>query len=98
MMHRPFIVHYTLTKKRLTASMNRFGRTAVRPGGRFRLLPIILFAIYGLYYYFSNQEEVAITGRSQIVDMSREQEATLGLQSYRPVSYTHLTLPTIYSV
>lgn len=65
--------------------MNRFGRTAARPGGRFRLLPVILFAIYGLYYYFSNQEEVAITGRSQIVDMSREQEATLGLQSYRQI-------------
>ncbi len=65
--------------------MNRFGRTAARPGGRFRLLPIILFAIYGLYYYFSNQQEVPVTGRSQIVDMSREQEAALGLQSYRQI-------------
>ena len=65
--------------------MKRFGRTAARRGGRFRLFPIILFALYGLYYYFSNQEEVPLTGRSQIVDMSREQEATLGLQSYRQI-------------
>ncbi len=65
--------------------MNRFGRTAARRGGRFRLLPVILFAAYGLYYYFSNQQEVAVTGRTQIVDMSREQEASLGLQSYRQI-------------
>lgn len=77
-------VHLNETSKNKN-TMNRFGRTAARRGGRFRLLPIILFAIYGLYYYFSNQQEVAITGRSQIVDMSREQEAALGLQSYQQI-------------
>ena len=58
-------------------------RTRTKRNGGFRLLPMILFALYGLYYYFSNQEEVPLTGRSQIVDMSREQEAALGLQSYQ---------------
>lgn len=61
------------------------GRTAGRRGGRLRLLPIILFAIYGIYYYFSNQSEVPLTGRQQLVDLTREQEAALGLQSYREI-------------
>lgn len=60
-------------------------RSAGRRGGRFRLLPIILFALYGLYYWFSHQEEVPLTGRKQLVDMNREQEMALGLQSYRQI-------------
>lgn len=50
-----------------------------------RLLPIVGFALYFAYYYFSNQVEVPLTGRSQLVDMSREQEAALGLQSYQDI-------------
>ena len=53
--------------------------------GRFKILPLILFAIYGIYFYFSNRETVPLTGRKQLVDMSREQEAALGLQSYRQI-------------
>ncbi len=45
----------------------------------------IAFAIYGLYYYFSNQSEVPLTGRQQLVDISRAQEASLGLQSYQQI-------------
>lgn len=63
----------------------RFTRSPARAGGRFRLLPVLLFAIYGLYYYFSNQGEVPLTGRQQLVDISREQEAALGLQSYQQI-------------
>lgn len=63
----------------------RFTRSSARAGGRFRLLPVLLFAIYGLYYYFSNQGEVPLTGRQQLVDISREQEAALGLQSYQQI-------------
>lgn len=54
-------------------------------GGGFRILPIIAFAIYGLYYYVSNRETVPVTGRKQLVELSREQEAALGLQSYRQI-------------
>ena len=59
--------------------MRRRGRRSLR------WLPIILFALYFAYYYFSNQEEVPLTGRSQLVDMTREQEAALGLQSYQQI-------------
>jgi hypothetical protein len=67
-------------------------RRAYRPGARpnrrgeaMCLLPIVLFGFYLVYYYFSNQEVVPMTGRSQLVDKSREQEATLGLQTYLQV-------------
>ena len=63
----------------------RYGRKGYRRGGSLRLLPIILFGLYLAYYYFSNQEEVPMTGRSQLVDITREQEAALGLQSYQQI-------------
>jgi len=56
-----------------------------RMSWKVRLIPIVLFAVYGLYYYVSNQETVPITGRSQLVDMTREQEMSLGLQSYHVI-------------
>ncbi len=61
----------------------RYGSKGNRRGGAMRLLPIVLFGLYLAYYYFSNQEEVSMTGRSQLVDISREQEKALGLQSYQ---------------
>ena len=54
-------------------------------GSGVKLLPILLFAIYGIYYFFSNREVVPLTGRKQLVDMSRDQESALGLQSYRQI-------------
>lgn len=56
-----------------------------RGGGLFRLLPIVLFALYGVYYYFSHQSVVPLTGRKQLVDISHEQEMALGLQSYQQI-------------
>jgi predicted Zn-dependent protease len=53
--------------------------------GRFRLWPIILFGLFGVFYYFSNQETVPVTGRSQLVSMDRQQEMALGVASYREV-------------
>jgi metalloendopeptidase OMA1, mitochondrial len=50
-----------------------------------RLVPIILFGLFFAYYWFSHQEKVPLTGRSQLVDMTREQEAALGLESYQQV-------------
>ncbi len=52
---------------------------------RIRWAPLLLFGAYLIYYYFSHQEEVPITGRTQLVDMSREQEAALGASSYRQI-------------
>ena len=50
-----------------------------------RFIPLILFIIYGVYYYTSNQETVPHTGRTQLVEMNRDQEAALGLQSYNTI-------------
>lgn len=61
------------------------GQPRRRMSWKVRLIPIVLFAIYGLYYYVSNQETVPLTGRSQLVDMTREQEMSLGLQSYQEI-------------
>ncbi len=61
------------------------GQPRRRMSWKVRLIPIVLFALYGLYYYASNQETVPITGRSQLVDMTREQEMSLGLQSYQEI-------------
>lgn len=63
----------------------RVGRTRRRFGWGIRLIPIGLFGLYLLYYYFSNLEEVPITGRNQLVDISRDQEVALGLQAYQEI-------------
>lgn len=56
-----------------------------RRRGGFRLLPILLFGGYFVWYWFSHQSEVPMTGRTQLVDISREQEEQLGLQAYHEV-------------
>ena len=54
-------------------------------GGGLKLWPIALFAIYGIYYYFSHRATVPLTGRSHMVGMDPRHEAALGLQSYRQI-------------
>jgi len=61
------------------------GPSVGRRGRGVKILPIVLFLLYAGYYWFANQEEVPHTGRTQLVDMSREQEAALGFQSYRQI-------------
>jgi metalloendopeptidase OMA1, mitochondrial len=56
--------------------------------GALRLLPLLFFGIYMAYYYFSHREVVPVTGRKQLVDLSREQEAQLGYQSYQEILQT----------
>ena len=65
----------------------RFPVSRRRSGGRgkFKLWPILIFIIFAAVYYYSNQKQVPITGRSQLVTISREQEAALGLQSYQEI-------------
>lgn len=64
----------------------RSGRTSAgRRGGKFKWLPIALFLLYMGYYYVSNQEEVPLTGRTQLVDITQEQEMALGFQSYQQI-------------
>ncbi len=62
--------------------------TRRRRSGWIRFLPLLLFGGYFIWYYFSNREEVPLTGRAQLVDISREQEVALGLQSYEQILAT----------
>ncbi len=67
------------------------GQPRARMSWKIRLIPLVLFAIYGLYYYASHQEIVPLTGRSQLVDISRDQEMALGAQSYQEIlSQSHV--------
>lgn len=56
-----------------------------KSGFSLRWLPILLFAGYFAYYYLSNQELVPVTGRKQLVDMDRQEEMALGLQSWQQI-------------
>lgn len=72
--------------------MDPFGRTRYRRSPRqrrrgmsLRLIPIALFALFLVYYWFANQEIVPMTERRQLVSLSYEEEAALGYQSYQQV-------------
>ncbi|MEO0574366.1 MAG: M48 family metallopeptidase [Pseudomonadota bacterium] len=66
--------------------MRRGGRRTRRGiGGLGRLLPVVGFVLYFGWYYLSHQELVPLTDRKQLVDLSREQEMALGLQSYEDI-------------
>ena len=60
-----------------------YGNSGKRRG--FKIFPILLFAAIGIVYYFSNQQVVPVSGRKQFVRMTRDEEATLGIQSFREV-------------
>ncbi len=62
--------------------------------GRMTWLPIVLFALYAGYYYISNRTTVPLTGRKQIVDLTRDQESALGFQSYRQILATERVVPS----
>lgn len=67
------------------SSGQRIAGTGYRRGGGFRWLPVVLFALYFGYYWLTNSETVPLTGRSQLVELSREQEMALGARSYAEV-------------
>jgi predicted Zn-dependent protease len=62
-------------------------------GGGLRWWPIVLFLLYMGYYWMSHRQEVPMTGRTQLVDISREQEAALGLQSYQEILSQSQVIP-----
>ena len=70
--------------------MGPFGKRSGQAGqqGRRRglkLWPILLFGLYFGYYYFSHSNEASFTGRKQLLDTTAQEEAALGLQSYREI-------------
>lgn len=60
----------------------------------FNWWPILLFALYGVYYYFSNLQSVPVTGRVHLVDMDLKTEAALGFRSYRQVLQSENVVPS----
>jgi predicted Zn-dependent protease len=54
-------------------------------GRGFKLFPVLIFIVGAIGYILFNRQSVPITGRTQIVGMSKEQEAALGLQSFRQI-------------
>lgn len=52
-----------------------------------RLIILVLFAAYGIYYYFSNQTVDPVTGETVLIDksLSIEDEKALGLQAYEEI-------------
>lgn len=68
------------------------GRHAGQPATRRRginprFIILLLFAGYGVYYWFSNQSVDAVTGESVLIDkdLSIEDEKALGLQAYQEI-------------
>ncbi|HET9033975.1 MAG TPA: M48 family metallopeptidase [Dokdonella sp.] len=50
-----------------------------------KIWPILFFGLYFGYYYLSHSNEASFTGRKQLLDTSAQEEAALGLQSYREI-------------
>jgi predicted Zn-dependent protease len=69
------------------------GRGQRQPAGRTRrgfnprLLILLAFAVYGIYYYVSNQSVDPVTGEKVLIDrtLSIEDEKALGLQAYEEI-------------
>ena len=65
--------------------MGPLGQRTAGRGGGVRWWVILLFLGYLGYYYLSHQQETSFTGRKQLVDVSIQEEAALGLQAYQEV-------------
>jgi predicted Zn-dependent protease len=72
--------------------MNQFGNQgdggAPRRGfGGLRLWVLVLFALYGGYYWLSNRSTDALTGEKVVIDknISTQDEKALGLQAYQEI-------------
>jgi predicted Zn-dependent protease len=55
--------------------------------GGLRIWVLVLFAIYGAYYWFSNRSTDALTGEKVVIDrsISPQDEKALGLQAYQEI-------------
>lgn len=56
-----------------------------RRSGGMRWWVLVIFAVYLGYYWISHRQETSLTGRTQLVDTTLEQEAALGLQSFEQI-------------
>ena len=67
--------------------MGNQGRQNGRRRGGLRLWVLLLFAVYGVFYWFSNRTVDPYTGEKVLIDknMDAEDESALGLQAYREI-------------
>lgn len=67
-------------------NQNQYGRPR-RRGFNPRILILVAFAAYGIYYYFSNRTVDPYTGEKVLIDRNLDagQEEALGLQAYREI-------------
>jgi len=72
--------------------MNQFGSqgdggTPRRGFGGLRLWVLVIFALYGGYYWLSNRSTDALTGEKVVIDknISTQDEKALGLQAYQEI-------------
>jgi predicted Zn-dependent protease len=63
--------------------------------GGLRIWVLVLFALYGGYYWISNRSTDALTGESVVIDknISPEDEKALGLQAYQEILTQEPALP-----
>jgi predicted Zn-dependent protease len=63
--------------------------------GGLRIWVLVLFAIYGGYYWISNRSTDALTGESVVIDknISPQDEKALGLQAYQEILTQEPALP-----
>ena len=67
-------------------NQNQYGRPR-RRGFNPRILILVAFAAYGIYYYFSNRTVDPYTGEKVLIDrnLDASQEEAMGLQAYREI-------------
>ena len=68
-------------------SMNPMGNGGGRRFGGLHIWILVLFAIYGGYYWLSNRSTDALTGQKVVIDknISTQDEKALGLQAYQEI-------------
>ncbi len=72
------------------------GQGGQRRGGfNPRFLILVAFAIYGVYFYFSNRSTDPLTGETVLIDqsISPQDETALGLEAYQEILATEQPLP-----
>lgn len=86
----------TPVEKNSTLSVGKQSQNIMN--GRLTFLPLVLFGIYGVYFYYSHRDTVPVTGRQHMVDMNPQQEQELGFQSYQKILHESRVAPASHAL